>query len=263
LIGAFLPISAVTPFSIARRLSEVGQILTDQFLKTILPLASELKAENDLARLRSLYVISSRLTLAIFLPVGGILVVLARPILTLWVGSEYADYAPLVFILVLASLVDTSQWPAGSVLQGIARHRPLAIISVCAAAAELALSIVLLRRFGLIGVALGTMIPTVVVCLGLVMPYAMQVLNVGPNMVLKEVLLPTVLPAVPMVLVLHFFKQVVEPASLLSIMAIATTGSLVYAIIYLTVGASQIERGIFRSFIFNAFRFAGTHFKRS
>src|SRR5262249_50375839 len=156
-IGAFFPVSAVTPYAIARKLSEIAQMMTDQFLRVLVPLASELRADNDQIRLRSVYLTGTRLTLAIFLPFGCTLVILARPILTLWVGADYADYAHLVTILVVASLIDTSQWPGGSVLQGMARHRPLAIISVGTGVTNLALSIVLVRNLGLTGVALGTL----------------------------------------------------------------------------------------------------------
>ncbi len=75
-IGAYLPISAVSPYNFARRLSEIVQVLTEQFMKVILPLASTLHAENDQARLRSLYLVSTRLTLAIFLPLGCAMVIL-------------------------------------------------------------------------------------------------------------------------------------------------------------------------------------------
>ena len=87
-IGAFLPVIAVTPYGIARRLSEVAQLLTRQFLKVLLPLASELNAQDEQDALRSMYVIATRLALASFLPVGGSIVILARPLLSAWVGPE-------------------------------------------------------------------------------------------------------------------------------------------------------------------------------
>src|SRR5213078_2168691 len=110
---------------------------------------------------------SSRLTLAIFIPVGCVLAVLTRPILTAWVGAAYADYAHLVIILTLAGLINTSMWPAASILQSMSRHRPLAAMSLGSGLVNVALSIALVHRFGLTGVALGTLIPTAAECLGL------------------------------------------------------------------------------------------------
>src|SRR4030095_5194213 len=92
-IGALLPISSVTPYALCRRLSEIGQIASDQFIKVMLPLAAELKADDDVARLRELYVTGTRLTVALFLPIGCALSVLARPLLSLWGGAGCRGYA--------------------------------------------------------------------------------------------------------------------------------------------------------------------------
>jgi O-antigen/teichoic acid export membrane protein len=261
-IGAFLPISSITPYSLARRLSEIAHILAEQFMKVLLPLASELDAENDRARLRSLYIASTRLTLAIFLPVGCVLVMMARGILGIWVGEAYTAHAHLVVILTLSSLIATSQWPAGSILQGMARHRLLAVTSTCSAVANLALSIALLHPFGLTGVALGTLIPTAAECLGFVLPYAMWVIGVSAAEALKEIFIPALLPAIPVVALLYALQQVVEPLSLLSIMAVAASGVLVYMLGYLTVGASAVERQTYRRLALSTIRFGEALLKR-
>lgn len=262
-IAAFLPISAVTPYTIARRLSEVGQILTDQFMKVLVPLASTLHAEDDRARLRALYIIGSRLALAIFLPIGCSVVILARPILSVWVGTVYAHHAHLVIILILAYLIETSQWPAMSVLQGMARHRPLAMMWVGAALANLALSIALVRSLGLAGVALGTLFPTTIVCLGFILPYAMRVMDVSIAIALKEIFLPSLLPVVPTVIGLYILQHAVQPLSLFSILIVAGLGLLVYVVGYLSIGASEVERQICRSFMLSTIRFAEAHLKPS
>ena len=262
-IAASLPISAVAPYAIARRLSELAQLLTDQLVKVLLPLASELHAEDDRGRLRSLYFTSSRLTLAIFIPVGCILAVLTRPILSLWVGTAYADYAHLVIILTLASLINTSMWPAASILQSMARHRPVAAMSLGSGLANLVLSIALVHRFGLTGVALGTLIPTAAECLGLVLPYAMRVIGARISEVFKQILSPVLLPAVPMVSVLYVLRNVIDPSSLPLVLVIAGLGVLVYVVSYLGMGASKIELQAYRSFAIGTIRFVEARFKNS
>lgn len=261
-IGAFLPISTVTPYAIARKLSEVPHLLTDQFLRVLVPLASELHAENDHVRLRTMYITGTRLSLAIFLPVGCALIVLARPILTVWVGSDYADYTHLVIILTVASLLDTSQWPAGSILQGMGRHRPLAFIAVVTGIANLALSIALVGSLGLTGVALGTLVPGAVACFGLILPYAMRVIGVTKTQLIKEVLLPAFVPGFPTIIVLYVLQQAIEPSSLLSIMSVGAIGAFVYLTAYLNMGSSKIERQTYRNLVSGKIRMAESYFKR-
>jgi O-antigen/teichoic acid export membrane protein len=261
-IGAFLPVRAVTPYGIARRLSEAAQLLTRQFLKVLLPLASELHAEKDQARLQALYTASTRLTLAVFLPVGSIIIILARPLLTVWVGATYARYANLVLILTIASLIDTSQWPAASVLQGMARHRLLAVISIASGLANVVLSIVLVRSLGLTGIALGTLIPTSVECLLFIMPYSMHVIGISARTLLMKVVWPTLVPAIPMIITLYTIQQTLAPSSLLSIALVACAGVLIYVIGYFSIGASSIERQTCRNFADSTIRFTGALLKR-
>ena len=261
-IGVFMPIANVAPYSIARRLSEMPQILSEQFMKVIMPLASQLDAENDRGRLRTLYLASSRLTLAIFLPLAVGVMILAQPFLKAWVGTPYDQYAYLVVILTLASLIDTSQWPAGAILQGIGRHRLLAIISLGAALANLGLSLVLVRPLGLAGVALGTLIPATIESLFFVLPYVMRVNQISFRIVLTEIYLPVVLPAVPMAIVLYGLREIAQPVSLIAIAAIGGLGLLVYVIGYMAIGAGRVERQLWRDTWLGALRFTRQRFGR-
>jgi O-antigen/teichoic acid export membrane protein len=260
-IGVMLPIANITPYSIARRLSELPQILTDQFMKVLLPLASQLYAQNDESRLRALYLTSTRLTLAIFVPFACGIIILAPPFLTIWVGAVYADYAYLVIILTIASLINTSQWPAGSILQGMARHRRLSIWSLGSGMANLGLSLFLVQSIGLAGVALGTLIPTAVECIGFVLPYALSTNGVGPRTALEEMFLPTLIPAIPMAIVLYLLQQALPANSFVSIGIIGGIGVLVYGTTYLRMGATRNERQILRTLTQDSVRFLRTGFR--
>jgi O-antigen/teichoic acid export membrane protein len=261
-IGAFLPVKVITPYAIARGLSEVLLVLTNQFTRVLLPLASELHAEKDGDRLRTLYIAGTRLTLVIALLIGCPLIIFRESILTLWIGAPYAEYGHLVLILALSCLIETSQWPAGSILQGIARHRVMAAMAICSGLGNLVLSVVLVRPFGLTGVALGTLIPTAIVCLAVFLPYSMRVIGASKAQVSKEVFLPALLPAIPAALVLYLLQHVLEPSSLLSIMVVTGIGFLVYTIGYLNFGASEVERQTCRSFALNAIRLVEARLKQ-
>lgn len=252
----FLPVSAVTPFSIVRRLSEIPQLVAEQFVKVLLPLASQLHAEEDLARLRGLYTGSTRLALAGYILVGCGVIVLARPFLALWVGEAYSPYAYLAFILIAAGLAATSQWPAALILQGIARHRYLAVVSLGASLANLALSAILIQRLGLLGVALGALIATFVERFILIFPYAQRVVGVDRRTAVWEMYLPALLPALPMVGALYALRELLHTASLFTILLAAGVGALVYAAFYLGFPASAAERGIIVDTAKNALRSA-------
>jgi O-antigen/teichoic acid export membrane protein len=243
-IGAFLPVSAVTPYNLARKISTLPQIFSEQFLSLLLPMASGLHAKNDQTRLRSLYIVSTRLTMGTFLAFSISIVILAGPILTVWVGEEFAQYAYLVFILTLASFIDIPTWPAGFVLQGMARHRFNAIMAFCSGIANLALSLILVRHLGITGVALGTLIPTTIFSLGFVMPYAIRVIGVTIREMYKEVIIPTFVPIVPAGITAYLLKEFFEPSTIFPTLVIAAIGSFIYLAIYLKSSRCKFERSI-------------------
>ena len=241
-IGITLPVSAITPYSLARKLSEAAQIVANQFMKVLLPLASELHATDDRTRLRMLYVLSTRLTLAIILPIACVLIFLSRSLLTLWVGPVYAGNAHLVVILTIASVFVTSQWPAGHILQGMARHRTLALMALANGSLNLVLSIALAPRFGLTGVAFATLIPAVLESLFLVLPYALRSVQVTPAEAWRAVGLPTLIPIIPTTLVVWGLSSIVSGASIIALAAVAVAGLIVYAVGYLAFPATKTER---------------------
>ncbi len=261
-IGVFMPIANVTPYSIARRLSEMPQLLSEQLMKVIMPLASQLDAEDDRVRLRTLYLASTRLTLAIFLPLAVGVIILAQPFLKAWVGAPYDQYTYLVVILTLASLWDISQWPASAILQGIGRHRLLAVISIGSALTNLGLSLLLVRPLGLAGVALGTLIPTTIESLFFVLPYVMRVNQISLRTVLAEIYMPALLPALPMAIVLFGLREIAQPVSIIAIAITGGLGLLVYMFGYMTIAAGRIERQLWRDAWNGALRFTQNRFGR-
>lgn len=253
-IGLFLPISSIAPYSVARKLAEAAQMLTDQLIKTLLPLASELDAERDDVRLRALFLTGTRLTLAIFIPIGGTLMLLAGPILGAWIGADYAQYGHLVVVLGVACLIATSQWPVSTILQGMNRHRPLSAIAIGAAIANLSLSVVLVGPFGLTGVAFGTLIPTVATSFGLVVPYAIRMVGVTFIDLCRQVVLPVLLPAGPAAALILGLGHLGKLDSLPILVVTAVSGILVYGLGYLIVGASPFERDAYRQLLTGAWR---------
>jgi O-antigen/teichoic acid export membrane protein len=255
-IGIFLPLAAVTPYALALRLNHTAQSLARQFAKVLLPMAAELDATNDRVRLRTVYIASTRLALASFLPIGCALVILATPLLTVWVGAAYAGITPLILILTLASLVDMSQWPAGFVLQGMARHKMLAWAAIAAGLVNLALSVVLVQSMGVMGVALGTLIPVAVESLCFVMPYTMRVMKIGIGEAITRIYLPTLAPAIPTAIFLFWVREAFALNTYVAIFAAGGIGLFIYAIGYLGFGASTYERQIYSGFALSTLQLA-------
>ena len=254
-IAAALPLATVAPYSLAQRISQLPTTLTYQFVRVLFPLAAELHGARDRTRLRALYVGSTRLTLALFVPIAVGLMVLANPFLTAWVGERFAGDADVAVILIAAGLFDVPMWPAASMLMGTNAHRPLALFAGASALLNLGISVALVGNIGVTGVALGTLIATGLEAV-VVVPFAMRRYGVPIRTMLSEALLPGLLPAAPAVLALFVLRAALAPSSLVAVVGVGAIGGLVYAAGYLSFSASADERLALRRIALGALQLA-------
>jgi O-antigen/teichoic acid export membrane protein len=252
-IATLLSVASVTPYTLARRLSELPQIVGEQALKVLLPLSSELEAGRDTARVRAAFVAGTRIALALVAPLGLVIAFLAGPILTVWVGPAYADPGPVVAILVGAVILDAALWPCGYVLQGIGRHTPLAAIAVASGIVNVALSVLLVGPLGLNGAALGTLLGHAL-GLALTVPWVVRVLVLAPADLVTRIAIPALAPLVPMAVVVAAMGTLLPSPGVLGIGLIAVAGLATYAALYLRFGASQTERHVARELLTRARR---------
>jgi O-antigen/teichoic acid export membrane protein len=246
-IGAFLPVSFVSPYSLARRLSSIPQMIADRFLWGFVPVTSQLQAQGEAARLRALYLSGTRITLALCLPFAAVVIILAGPLLTLWLGERYAEYAPITVVLTIASVLEVSCWPGGTILLGLGRHHGLAAIAACAAIANLTLSILLVRPYGLFGVAIGTLLPAAIVTFGWKLSFCMRILRVSPREMLTQGLLPVLWPFLFVLVLLEILKSVTDLSGLVSIGCAAAVGIGAFSITYLGLFSGDSERQLIRN----------------
>jgi O-antigen/teichoic acid export membrane protein len=240
-IAAALPLARVAPYSLAQRVSQLPTIVTYQFTRVLFPLAAELHGTEDRARLRGLYIGSTRLTLALFVPIAAGLMVLAKPFLAAWVGEDFARDSDVAVILIAAALFDVPMWPAASMMMGTNAHRPLAAIAAASALLNLGISVALVGNIGVTGVALGTLIAAVLEAM-VVVPFAMRHYEVPTRTMLAEALAPGLLPAAPAVLALFALRAALAPSSLIAVIAVGAIGGLIYSAGYLSFSASADER---------------------
>jgi O-antigen/teichoic acid export membrane protein len=162
-VGAFLGVARVTHYSIAMRLTESFHGLFSQATSVLTPVFSRYHGANDRVALHNGMRQAARLTAALSASVAGAAIIFGSPFIRRWMGPEYLDaYWPLI-VLISASLLNVSQLPSNLYLYAIARHRYYAWLNGFDALANFGLSVILAPRLGMLGVALGTAIPTIVV----------------------------------------------------------------------------------------------------
>jgi len=160
-IGAFLPVSAVTFYVIGGNLAEYARTLVSGISQTMTPLASSMEAQKDPKHLQNIVLFSSRAGSMVVLPVALTFMLRGSSFIGLWMGPQYAELSGRVLWILSLTLFF---WAANSVtsgsLLGLGKHKPLVPALLAEGLFNLALSILWVRTsLGILGVAWGTVVP--------------------------------------------------------------------------------------------------------
>jgi len=214
-VGAFVSASAVTFYSIGNSLCRYTQHLLSAMTATFTPAASTYDAAGDASSLRALYYTGTRATIAVSMPILITLLVRGDNFISVWMGPQYAHTSGIVLaILATALLFSLPNTPAASIAFGIEKHKTIAKWAIGEATVNLSLSVVLARIFGIYGVAIGTLVPSLVVNVFFWPRYITNLVNINYRQVLLNVWGPMFLSAVPFAAVSYAAKALFPAASM-------------------------------------------------
>jgi O-antigen/teichoic acid export membrane protein len=159
-ISTCLSVSAVTFFSNGDRLVDYAGEVVSSLAQIFLPMSGQSDATGNREQLRRIFIVGNRACALVIFPISATLIILGKSVITAWVGARYvtASY-PVMLTLLIPSTFFLAQSASPRILYGMARHRILAWITSMEGIANLILSIILIRHYGIIGDALGTAIP--------------------------------------------------------------------------------------------------------
>lgn len=192
-IAAFLPIEAVTFFAIAKNLCLQVRGLAASMAYLMTPRVSALTSLGS-NRVGEEILAVAKLATIVAAPVAITFWLRGESFITLWMGPQYGPASGEI-LRILGVVVWLESWR--SVLMysftGMGRQRTLIPGIAFEAVCNLALSIALVRPLGIVGVALGTLIPSLLVSL-IYFPYRLAGVTAVPLSLFyrKAVFLPTV-----------------------------------------------------------------------
>jgi O-antigen/teichoic acid export membrane protein len=164
IVGTFVSAAAVTFYSIGGSILEYLRQAVTSVTTIFMPLASSFEARGEHSELRRLLIQGTRFTLFISIPIAVALYFRGHTFIELWMGAQYAPISGhIVKILLLAQVFSIANFTSGNIAFGMARHRPFALAVLTESIANLALSILLVKRIGITGVAWGTVVPNLIV----------------------------------------------------------------------------------------------------
>lgn len=191
-IARVLTVALVTPFSIGSRMMDYFAGLFAGIHGPLLSSMSELEGQGRQKELRHMLIASTRFSMLLSFLLGSLLVFDGRSMLRLWLGNSGTDLNISYRVMVILTgcyVAANAQMPAWTILYARARHQLLAWVVLCDGAINLGLSIYWAHRYGLVGVAMGTLVPAIFDHLLFLPWYALRVAGVSAGEYIRHGLL--------------------------------------------------------------------------
>lgn len=230
-IGFVLGPKAIVPYYVGSRLVQMIHQPLEKIGDVVLPSAGACHARNDRTELQRLLARGMQLTLLLAGSVWIGAAYFGGRLLTTWMGPDQTWPVSTTVLLILlgAQLVAQPMMVVRQVLTAVGRVRLQALLDLFQAAVNLGLSLVLIRWMGIVGVAWGTLIPMLLIDLGLLLPYSLRALQIPAAPLLRRVVGPVCLPLALLWAYCEIVSQLHVPAGWPAILAITAGGGLVVA----------------------------------
>jgi O-antigen/teichoic acid export membrane protein len=245
ILGVLRSASAVGLYEGPIRAHNLVRALNLSVAVTVVPAASRLRAAGDLDRLRELLVRGSRYVAGLVTPLVITLMVLAAPILDVWLGPRFRVAAPAMTILLSYWLLAPALGFVTAALVGVGRSRQYARLIWLAAAGNLILSVALTPPLGLEGVAIGTALPLALVFPAL-LRNALAPAQLGVGELARRAWAPAYALGVALVLGLVAARAGFALDSLFSVVLVSVAGLFLYWLAYAVLFLTPEERALLR-----------------
>jgi O-antigen/teichoic acid export membrane protein len=235
------------------RAHNVLRSLNAAIIVTVLPAASRYRSVGDERRLRELLVRGLRYSLALLVPLAVTGMVLAAPVLDVWLGQRYRAGGTALALMLAYWLAYASGGVASAVLVAAGRARYVARYAWTAAFTSMALALALVPPLGLEGVALATALPYLAVT-PLLLRLVLREVPLRPQFLVRESFLPAYLLGGCLAAGLGLVRLLVPLDSLPAVLGAALAGPLAYWLAYYALWLRPSERRLVRDVAAGALR---------
>lgn len=244
-IGTILGPAMIPVYTIPATLVGYISSITMTLSHTFMPLFSDLSARGQQNRIKAIYLLASKLLVGLIIPMGVGICLIGGPFISIWMEGQFD---PVIVDAILVLLVTYTVVPmlnpfASRYLTAINRHVIFAKVAPPAALVNLGLSIWLVLEYGVVGAALGSVLPVFVV-----MPLYLYVVchNLEVSMLhyFRATVLPAVIPVALMGGGLFWFRVTHGFDGYLDIVLSILVSALVYGLVYWFFAMGREDREV-------------------
>ncbi len=249
-ISSFVGLNFVTVYSIASNLIRYFINFTNSAIGLMLPIFSQYESKGDYHSIREKFLFVTKLSSYISVSIGGVLIVFGKVFIERWMGEAFLSAYPLLVVMVVAVIFSMMQAPSIQLLYGISKHKFFTLSNSIEGIFNLILSLVLVRKFGLMGVALGTAIPMAIIKLFLQPVFVCRIIGISIWKYYAEIIIPIfVKSSITNILFWYICKPFILP-DYLNIVSLIVCELLILTIIFF-IDLDNVERIYIKNKVFS------------
>ena len=209
-IGAFASVSAVTLYGVGFSLQKGFRMVNSLIGGPLFPAGADMEGRNEYDKQRELLFKGTKYMTLVFVPLVLVTIIFAELFITNWMGNDFVESILPAQVLIAFWLFNNTLEVGSGLLTAKGYVKVLFKIIALTALLNLGLSLILVRHWGILGVALGTTIPMILVSFPLILHQIFKILKVTPreffNLSVKKNLGVYLLAAILSFLALNFFQ---------------------------------------------------------
>ena len=217
--------------------------LVDRGANVTLPLLSKSSAENDTIQLRQTFLRTQKLVFGAVLPFIVLGCVFARPFILVWAGSKYEGAAMVMQWLLLAALSQALTYPSDLLLYACGRVKEAAKISVISSAISILAALLLVSRYGAVGLAAGMAVTQLIFNCGWFTWAACRVSGTSPSALLRALFAGLAWPLAALAAEILISRAIWTYLSSLWLVIVAAVAGLIYLALWGLYTALPLYRG--------------------
>jgi len=178
IISRMLSVALSTPWNVITKLMDTFKMAFYPITGPLNTEANRLEGGQKFEASRNLFLRSTKICMLLAFAGTTVLVTHGRDILHFWIGEGFTSNYNVLFVLAIGYCVILGQSASNVFLYVRSRQRQLAAWTLAEGLTNVMLSIYWSRHYGILGVALGTTVPMLIVRLGIQPFYTLHVMEV-------------------------------------------------------------------------------------
>jgi len=249
IVSGFLGLAVNAHYAIPVVLNAHLSNFLSRVVQLIDPVFSHDDGKGDQMGIEQKLFISTKIMAFVVVFCCSMFIMYGEQFITCWVGESYTDAYPVLVVLALVTVISILLEPAGSMLFNTSHHKFLALAGTIEGVINLVLSLILVHYLGMLGVALGTLLPILFVRLILQPVYIAKCTKISIRKFVIDVVAWNIAKSLLSTVPFYLFIKSLATAQYSSLFLVGLIHLFIFAAIIWMVGFERQEKEYLLGFV--------------